>query len=577
MTNIKPHLVQKQALGNIKRSKARGNKKNLIVMPSGIGKTYLSAFETKNFKGRVLYLVHRNEILQQAIQSFKLVHDLEDSDIGVHDQDFKDVEKQVVFATIQSISRKVNLEKIPREHFDYIIVDEYHHVAANSYKKILKRFRYKNLLGMTATPYRLDGKDIMKPVASNVPFKMDIKKGIESGFLCPFVYRGLWDDIDYSDLEFQGHKYKEKDLDKKLLIKKRNHQIIKEFKRLIRKRRTMGFCATVNHVGRCVKEFNKAGIKSIGITHKLGLHERRRIVEDFRSGRYQVLFTRDIFNEGVDFPEVEGLLFLRPTSSKTTFLQQLGRGLRTRPGKKDVLVLDFIGNYVNAYMRKDWIENVEPSLTGSRTEKPIFQYDSPAVHFDSKLIDLFRRQESLLHTEKNLINNYLKLKNELGQAPNARQIQVRGGFGIDAYISRWGSWLKFRTVMKDNTHNITREQILSQFRGFIKKHGRPPDVRDLRKYKMYSDNTVRKVFGSYGKCMQELGFSPRKHTKLDIDRKRIISDFKRVKKELGRVPFEREIQKRVPYNFSSACYAHFRISYTGFLKIIGEKPSKRIY
>jgi superfamily II DNA/RNA helicase len=428
---------------------------------------------------------------------------------------------------------------------------------------------------MTATPHRLDGKDIMRDVNFNVPFKMGIKEGIKRGFLCPFHYIALWDDVDYSDIRWHGHTYRECDLDKKLLIKRRDDQILREFKDKMRKRQTIAFCVSVKHVERLVEQFNKNKIRSIGVTYKTPVETRRKIIRQFRDGQYQVLFTRDIFNEGVDFPEVEGLLFLRPTFSKTTFLQQLGRGLRIRKGKRNVKVLDFIGNYVNAYMIREWVHEIVPKQ-GLRKGKPVYRHNLPTVNFDARVIALFDRQEASLMTKENLINEYYIVKKKLKKVPTAHQIGKFGRFGIDAYKSRWGSWLNFKTLVGDNTIRITSEQIKKQFKKFYKKHGRPPTVRDLRKYKMYSDNTIRKVFGSYGKCMLALGWKPRKHTKLDINQEVIIRDFKQLKKKLGRVPFLAELLREVPYGFDNALEVHFKNrSYEKFLKQMGEKPTPK--
>jgi len=572
---IVPNQAQLEALKSIRQERKKGSLKYLVVMPSGIGKTYLSAFETENFDGRVLYLAHRNEIIHQAISSFRDIHGLTGDDFGVHDAKSKNVNKKFIFATVQSLGRRCNLKKIPKNHFQYIILDEYHHVSATSYQRVLGYFDFNQLLGMTATPHRLDGKDIMKDVNSNVPFKMGIKEGIKQRFLCPFYYVALWDDVDYSDIKWHGHTYRERDLDKKLLIKRRDDQILREFKDKMKKRQTIAFCVSVKHVERLVKQFNKNKIKSVGVTYKTRVEARRKIIRQFRTGQYQVLFTRDIFNEGVDFPEVEGLLFLRPTFSKTTFLQQLGRGLRTRKGKKDVKVLDFIGNYVNAYMIREWLQEIIPRQ-GSRKGKPVYKHILPMVNFDVRVIDLFDRQETGMRTKENLINEYFKVKEKLKKAPTAHQIAKHGRFGLDSYKARWGSWLNFRILVGDNTTHITREQIKKQFKEFYKRHGRPPTTRDLKKHKMYSDNTIRKVFGSYARCIASLGWQPKKHTKLDINKKVLIGDFKRLKKELGRVPFLAELEKELPYGFSTALEVYFKDrGYGKFLKQMGEKPTPK--
>jgi len=501
---MKLNLAQNRALRNLTNS---NEKKALVVLPSGAGKTILSAYFTKGVKGRVLYLVHRNEIVEQAIKEFKLVHNIPDNLIGRYNKHSKQKDRKFVFATIQTLSREKNLKKFDRKHFEIIISDEHHHSCAETYDKVLKYFQPRKLLGLTATPYRLDGKNVMENVNNNIAYEMDIPEGINRGLLVPFKYIGLWDNVDYSSIRYNGISYTQKDLDKKLLIDKRDNQIIKEFKEKLKDRKTIGFCCSIKHITRCVKKFNEAGITAEAISYETSPEDRNRIIELFKQGRYQILFTRDIFNEGVDFPEVDGLLFLRPTISKTIFLQQLGRGLRISKGKKDVIVLDFIGNYVNAYMVRDWLKEIVSKGIG-RASKPTFKYaPKSTITFDSKVIDLFeeqlKNQEGI--TKQVLIEDYLRVRQLLGRVPVDRDITKYSKYGLGTYVNYFGGWTKFKALMNDFTF-YDKKKIIENYKFLKKTLKRPPFTQDWVKYFGYNGLNARtRLFGSYMDFIKSMG------------------------------------------------------------------------
>jgi superfamily II DNA or RNA helicase len=412
-------------------AKDRKKGKTLVVLPSGAGKTHVSAFDSKQAKAKsVLYIAHRNEILVQAAGIFKDIHKLTDKQMGFLDQDSKDYDKNFLFATNHTLVKDKSMAKVLDRKWDYVVVDEFHHVPAATYQRILKNLRYKFLLGLTATPFRLDNKDIKQYVDDNISYWIDLEKGIKDGILVPFLYNGLYDNVDYSDIEWLGYKYHENDLNKKLLIDRRDNQIITEFRKFCGDKRTIGFCVTIKHVERITKKFNDSGIPARFITANTPMFERRTIVEDFREGLFQVLFVRDVFNEGVDFPFVEALLFLRPTWSKTVFFQQIGRGLRKMPGKTAVIILDFIGNYHNAFKLSEWLgfaEKSEVSLFHKPT-KPVYKHNVAIVHFDKILVDLFeyQRRMSLPVTPEALKEEYFRMKTILGRRPVSSDFTPKG-------------------------------------------------------------------------------------------------------------------------------------------------------
>jgi len=431
-----PNSYEIEILEKIEKSIQEGKNEFLVVAPSGLGKTYISAFATQNFKGKGLFLVHRKEIIDQAKPVFQIIHDIQKKDIGDFNNYKKQIDKKLIFAMVQTLGKHDNLNMISQTAFDYIIVDEAHHSPASSYDRILSYFKPKYKILMTATPYRMDGKDIYKYVDSNVLSAGEIMKHAKSDvlsagkiikdailrdFLCDINYHFLWDDVDYSDIYYNGYKYKDKDLNKKLLIDKRDTQIIKEVKERMGSRKCVGFCCSVKHIKRCVDKFNKSGILSAGIHHKTEPEERQKIIKEFSKGNLQIIFTRDIFNEGVSFPEIEGLLFLRPTYSQTILYQQLGRGLRKKPGKKDVLVLDFVGNSPLTCKTMKWVKAVIPTEE-EKLSKPEYSHSISKVNFDSKVVDFLELMEPV--TEEKLIENYFKLKKSIGRQPRIKDFKT---------------------------------------------------------------------------------------------------------------------------------------------------------
>lgn len=442
---LQPNLAQKQALVKLNNSFNSGKKKCLVVLPSGLGKTVYSSLAIKKEKGNILYLAHKKEILEQAMNEFERTGNKRENFGIIHGKQ-KQINKRYTFAMVQSLSKEKTIKGFNKNHFNFIILDEWHHVGAATYDKVLKYFNGYKLLGLTATPYRLDGKDVLKPVNNNLIYKMNIAEGIQRGFLSPFNYIGLFDDVDYSKIKWHGKSYSKKDLNKTLLIDKRDKKIIEEFNKRLKNKQTLGFCVSIEHVERCVKKFSNAGIKCGGIVHDTSEKNRKKLMDDFRNKKIQVLFTVNIFNEGVDFPSVEGLLFLRPTISKTIFLQQLGRGLRKYPGKKEVMVLDFIGNYVNAFKVRTWIKEITPK-GGSVSKKIIYNYRLPKVSFEAEVIKIFETQIERNVTKDKLIKEYYRVEKLLKRKPFAVDFKKKSihnvKYSIGTYVAYFGSWNNF--------------------------------------------------------------------------------------------------------------------------------------
>lgn len=407
---VMPHEAQSKALANLSETREKGIDRGVAILATGLGKTILSALDAKSTGAeRVLFIVHINEILRQTKETFERVMPDRKNDFGIYNGKGKDKDKKILFASIQTLGKKKHIETFSPDHFDYIIIDETHHTAAPTYGLIFSYFRPKFFLGLTATPDRMDRKDILGYYNNNVVFEMNQEQAIEQGYLTPFQYLGFKDSIDYSDIYYNGFKYDTKDLNKHLLIDERDQAIIKKFKEMAGERKTIGFCASIEHADRCAAKFNAAGINAISVHSRAvgleGIEEKDKslLIKHFRDNKCQVAFVVDMFNEGVDIPDVSCLLFLRPTESKTIFIQHMGRGLRVAAKKENVLILDFIGNYRTANLILEGL-NINNGIRGlkkvHREGKDFFIYDLNGceIIFDAEVVEIFRNNE-VIHTK----------------------------------------------------------------------------------------------------------------------------------------------------------------------------------
>jgi len=408
---ILPHEAQEKALKNLDQARKNGSDRAVAILATGLGKTILSALDARSTGAeKILFIVHINEILKQTKDTFERVVPDRKNDLGFYNGKDKEKDKKILFASIQTLGKKKHIENFPPDYFDYIIIDETHHTAAPTYAMIFSYFKPKFFLGLTATPDRMDRKDILGFYNNNVVFDMNQEQAIEQGYLAPFQYLGFKDSIDYSDIFYNGFKYDTKDLNKHLLIDERDQAIIKKFKESAGNRKTIGFCASIEHAERCAAKFKEAGINAIAVhSRSIGLEgsedkDKALLIKHFRDNKCQIAFVVDMFNEGVDIPDVSCLLFLRPTESKTIFIQHMGRGLRVSPKKENVLILDFIGNYRTANLILDGL-NIKNGIRGlkkvHRDGKDLFVYDLNGceVTFDSEVVEIFRNNE-VLHTKE---------------------------------------------------------------------------------------------------------------------------------------------------------------------------------
>ena len=393
---FEPRGAQIEALYSLEKSREEGFDKGLVVAATGIGKTYLSAFDSAKYN-KILFVAHREEIIKQAAQSFKNVRNSDD--IGFFYSNQKDTKNSFIFALVQTLGKEqyLNEEYFSKDYFDYIIVDEFHHAVSSNYKKIIDYFTPKFLLGLTATPERLDSKDVFALCDYNMVYEVRLKDAINKGWLVPFRYYGIYDEtVNYEDIDYKNGKYDDKQLEEALMLNKRGEVILNHYLKYNSKR-AIGFCTSRHHAEYMAKVFNENNIPSAAVYsgEKGEYSEERNIaLSKLTSGELKVIFSVDMFNEGLDVPAIDMDSFLRPTQSPTIFLQQLGRGLRKFKDKKYLNVLDFIGNYKKANLVPFLLSGREYSASECKKNKQ-GDYEFPEeciVDFDFKIIDIFKKQ-----------------------------------------------------------------------------------------------------------------------------------------------------------------------------------------
>ncbi len=349
----KPHQVA--TLEALDAERRHGHFRNLVVAATGTGKTWIAAFDFKRLLEEtpglsLLFVAHRMEILEQSQRVFQLV--LRDPSFG---------EKLVagerprhgrhVFASIQSLARLV--DTIDPNGFDVVVVDEFHHAAAESYDRLLNRLNPQILLGLTATPERTDGQSVLGWFDNRIASESRLWDALDQGLLCPFHYFGVNDTADLSAVEFRRGRYVQGEIDKVLTGDHvRARRICDAVEKIVshpHEMRALGFCAGVGHAHFMAAQYTRFGYPAVALDGTTPADERRAVREKLRRGEIRAIFTVDLFNEGIDLPEVDTLLMLRPTESATIFLQQLGRGLRWNKDKSVLTVLDFVGQVHREY------------------------------------------------------------------------------------------------------------------------------------------------------------------------------------------------------------------------------------
>ena len=418
---FEPRGAQIEALCALENTRAEGAGRALVQAATGVGKTYLAAFDSKDYE-RVLFVAHREEILKQAAQSFKNVRNSDD--YGFFDGESKCTDRSVIFASVATLGRSeyLNNKYFASDYFNYIVIDEFHHAVNDQYQRIVNYFKPQFLLGLTATPERMDGRNIYEICDYNVPYEISLKEAINKGILVPFHYYGIFDDTDYSKLHIVRGRYDEKELNETYIGNVHRYELIYKYYCKYGSRQALGFCCSKEHAREMAREFSSRGIPSVAVFSDASgeYTEKRNVaIQKLKNGEIRAIFSVDMFNEGVDITSVDMVMFLRPTESPIVFLQQLGRGLRKCRGKEFLTVLDFIGNYEKAGRVRFLLEGKSDMYReGCHLSDTLRFPDDCMVDFDLKLIDLFAEMDRKhLKLKDQVINEYFRVKDLLGKRP----------------------------------------------------------------------------------------------------------------------------------------------------------------
>ena len=448
---IKANKVQENILSNLSQFRQQGKEKAIVISATGTGKTYLSAFDVKNFNPeRMLFIAHREELLDNGINTFRRLFPYKK--MGKLSANEKSFDSSFLFATVQSLGK--NLQEFKKTHFDYIIIDEFHHAAADTYKNILSYFQSKFLLGLTATPERMDGKDIMALCDYNIAGEVRIREALEKELLAPFHYFGIADEkVDYSFIRRKNGKFDEKDLSEKLSINERTDYIIEKIRLYDyngTQLKAIGFCVDINHAKKMSEDFAKKGFRVASISSNDTMERRQKTLKDFKKGLLEIIFTVDIFNEGIDIPEINMLLFLRPTESSTIFTQQLGRGLRKTKDKEYVTILDFIGNYNKDFLLPSlFIPKGQNRNDLASIKKQVIEefHNLPKESFieldricQKRILDNLEKVK--INSNSHIIKLYEDFKADLGKIPEITDF-LYSELDLELIINSFDSYAKF--------------------------------------------------------------------------------------------------------------------------------------
>lgn len=454
---VRPYPFQTEILEKLEAERSvHGRWKNLVVAATGTGKTVMAALDyralrNKLDRSRLLFVAHRDEILSQSLHTFRAV--LRDGTFGDKwTGRYQPTQHDHIFASVQKLAN-VDLDTFERDHFDVLVVDEFHHAAAPTYERLIEHFQPKLLLGLTATPERADGLSVLHWFDNRIAAELRLWSALERGLLSPFQYFGVHDNTDLRAVEFKQGNYVISSLES--LYTGDHHRvrlILTELEKHVAdpgSMRALGFCVSVAHAEFMAAQFRRAGFQAVAVTGGTPDEERRNAVSSLRNGKLQIIFTVNVFNEGVDLPEVDTLLLLRPTESATVFLQQLGRGLRLHEGKECLTVLDFIGQ-----CRKDFRFDIGfRAMVGGTRKELAEQIEEGFPHLPSGCsIQLDRvASDIVLNNVKQSIRGRAFLKRELaslGPAVSLGHFLDRAGIELsDLYRGGKPGWMALRAAL----------------------------------------------------------------------------------------------------------------------------------
>ncbi|PDM41005.1 MULTISPECIES: DEAD/DEAH box helicase family protein [unclassified Geobacillus] len=472
---IRPRFAQVEALERLEATYEEGYDKAMVVMATGLGKTYLAAFFARNFQ-KALFIAHREEILRQAKKSFQRV--MPNKTFGIYDGNVKEKEADIIFASIFTLSMKKHLEAFAKDAFDLIVIDEFHHAAARSYQRVLNYFQPKFLLGITATPDRNDNKDVYAICDGNVAYKIDFIEAVQRGWLAPFRYYGVYDDTDYSKIKWLGNRYDEAELLQVQLREEMADKILKAWEKY-KKTRTLVFCSSIKQADFLSEYFRKRNYRTVSLHSQQTDIPRDQAIAMLEKGELDAIFTVDLFNEGVDIPSVDTLLFVRPTESLTVFTQQVGRGLRLYEGKDYCVIIDLIGNYRNADVKLALFDTERGEGKKKKASLIPTVPENCSIHLDVRAINLLEemRKKRQPRREK-LLFDYQQLKQELGYRPTYLQLHLYGRSEASEYKSEFKSYIGFLYWAGELSER--EKEIFSKYESWLVEVERTPMTKSYK-------------------------------------------------------------------------------------------------
>lgn len=563
----KPWRHQVQGQEALTKAYRDGEASGLLVMATGLGKNFTAALAFERFRrsrlqlgkrSRLLFLAHQADIVDQARSMFELTLSNRMS-FGSFNGLVKESRADAIFATLQSMDRALfghergKQRAFGRRGFDYVIVDESHHSQAQTYRRVIRHFQPRFLMGMTATPDRADLQDIRKIYGWEL-FSLPLEQALTKGLLTPVDYRLVTDGLeDLSVLDTPIGRLSVKRLNKTLFIPKRDREVAKIILRhmkQVRNPRVMVFCPSIRYCDRLAKRLPNA----VSVHSSLPDKEQTAHLERFRSGGCNIALTIDKFNEGIDIPDANMIIFLRSTASRTVFLQQLGRGLRKVRGKKRVLVLDFVANCERLQMVNTlWRELTDIERPGAgRTQDTAVSVDIGTVkfsHIAKRILEVLDRIHEG-YTKESLISQLRRLKAKLGRVPVEADIREGSKRGECA------SLIVFRSIFGNSSAalkaaglkpffvDFSDAALLQQLRDLQSKLGRPPVYKDIVEGSANRDCASPTIFRRRFVSLRKARIAARiEGDRPATTRKALISQLRQLSSELGRAPKQADINK----------------------------------
>ena len=465
---ITPNNMQKAALSQIQAVRDEGKDKGLVISATGTGKTYLSAFDVRNFAPkRMLFIVHREQILNKAKDDFQRILGGLSEEFGLYVGTSKEVDKKYLFASIQTLSKPENLSQFDPTDFDYILIDEVHKAGAASYLRVIDHFKPKFLMGMTATPERTDDFNIYELFDYNIAYEIRLQEALEEDMLCPFHYFGV------TDFEHDGEEIDDATILAKLVTEERVDHILEKVnyygfsgdsvKGLM-------FCSRKEEAVKLSDALNARGLRTVALLGDHSPEERERQINRLENGHLDYILTVDIFNEGIDIPCINQVVMLRQTQSSIIFIQQLGRGLRKHDSKSYVTIIDFIGNYKNNYLIPVALsgdQSLNKDNVRRHTKDTSYIKGVSTVNFEeiAKKKIFSSINQSNLTALKILRDAYIDLKNKIGRIPYLYDFVVNHSIDPVVIADKHVNYYQFLLKMKEEIPVLTsyENQILAMF------------------------------------------------------------------------------------------------------------------